>query len=165
MIPVFQYSNPIRAPILVLGIGNLLLRDEGVGVHVVRALEDRRLPDDVELLDGGTAGADLLDAISERRKLIVVDALDADVPPGTMVRMAPADLAAGGSESLSLHEFGLAETLRMAAYLNCGPAEVAILAIRPQDTGCGLELSGEMMRWLPRLLDAVLDEIASDAAP
>lgn len=158
-------KTPTKAPILVLGIGNLLLRDEGVGVHVVRALESLRLPDDVELLDGGTAGADLLDAISERRKLIVVDALDADVPPGTMMRMEPADLAAGGPESLSLHEFGLAETLRMAAYLNGAPAKTAILAIRPRDTTCGLELSAEMTRWLPRLLDAVLDEIASGAAP
>ena len=110
-----------RAPILVLGIGNILLRDEGVGVHVVRAMENLPLPDGVELLDGGTAGADLLDAISDRRKLIVVDALDADVPPGTIVRMKPEDLAADASGGISLHEFGIAETLRMARQLNCGP--------------------------------------------
>ncbi len=154
-----------KAPILVLGIGNLLLRDEGVGVHVVRALEDLPLPDDVELLDGGTAGADLLDAISERRKLIVVDALDADVPPGTIVRMEPEDLAAGDSDGLSLHELGIAETLRMASHLNCRPAEVAILAIRPKDTGCGLDLSAEMMQWMPRILDAVLEEIVRRVRP
>lgn len=148
-----------KVPILVLGIGNILLRDEGVGVHVVRAMEDMRLPNDVELLDGGTAGADLLDAISDRRKLIVVDALDADVPLGTVVRMKPQDLAAGVSESLSLHEFGLAETLMMARQLSCGPGDVTVIAVRPRDTECGLELSAEMMQCLPRIIEAVLDEI------
>lgn len=155
----------LRAPILVLGIGNILLRDEGVGVRVVQAMENMQLPDGVELLDGGTAGADLLDAISERRKLIVVDALDADVPPGTIVRMSPEDLAAGdsGSGGISLHEFRIAETLRMARQLNCSPCEVAIVAVRPQDIDCGLELSPEMEQWLPRIIEIVLGEIAARA--
>lgn len=145
-----------RAPILVLGIGNILLRDEGVGVHVVRAMENLPLPDGVELLDGGTAGADLLDAICERRRLIVIDALDADVPPGTILRMKPEDLAADAGGSVSLHEFGLAETLRMARELQCEPYDVTIIAVRPWDTGCGLDLSHEMRQSMPRIIDAVL---------
>ena len=154
-------ETSVKAPILILGIGNILLRDEGVGVHTVRAMESTPLPDGVELLDGGTAGADLLDSISERDKLIVVDALDADVPPGTILRLAPEDLAADPSNSMSLHEFGIAATLRMARGLNCGPCQVTILAIKPQDTRCGLELSPEMRQWLPRIVEAVLREIAA----
>jgi hydrogenase maturation protease len=158
---VSQTNSPARAPILVVGIGNILLRDEGVGVHAVRAMVNAPLPDGVELLDGGTAGADLLDAISERDKLIVVDALDAEVPPGTIVRMKPDDLAAGGSESISLHEFGIAETLLMARQLNCGPRDATILAIKPKDIRCGLGLSAEMQGWVPRIIEAVLREIAA----
>ena len=141
-----------RAPILVLGIGNILLRDEGVGVHIVRALDGLPLPDGVELFDGGTAGADLLDVISERHKLIVVDALDADVPPGTILKMRPEDLGTDRSGSLSLHEFGIAETLMTARRLNCSPSQVVILAIKPEDTQCGLELSPAMQQWMPRIL-------------
>ena len=152
-----------RAPILVLGIGNILLRDEGVGVHTVRAMESTPLPDGVELLDGGTAGADLLDSISERDKLIVVDALDADVPPGTILRLAPEDLAADPSNSMSLHEFGIAATLRMAGRLNCAPREVAIIAIKPHDTDCGTDLSMSMKQWLPGIVEAVLHEIVAQA--
>ena len=63
-----------RAPILILGIGNILLRDEGVGVRVVEALRGRALPDTVELVDGGTGGADLLEVVADRRVVIVVDA-------------------------------------------------------------------------------------------
>lgn len=154
-----------RAPILVLGIGNLLLKDEGIGVHVVRAMANLPLPDDVELLDGGTAGADLLDTISERRRLIVIDALDADVPPGTILRMKPDDLAADASGNLSLHEFGIAETLAMAGQLKCAPHDVTLIAMRPWDIGCGLELSDEMNRQMPRIIEVVLDEIGRQGVP
>lgn len=152
-----------KAPILVLGIGNILLRDEGVGVHAVRAMSNTRLPDGVELLDGGTAGADLLDSISDRDALIVVDALDADVPPGTILRLQPQDLAADPSQSISLHELGLAETLRMASHLNCSPRHVTIIAVKPKDIRCGLELSSQMKRWIPRIIEAVLREIKGRA--
>lgn len=157
---LFHPSRSIRGPILVLGIGNLLLRDEGVGVHAVQALANLPLPDGVELLDGGTAGADLLDAIGERDKLIVIDALDAEVPPGTMLRMTPHDLMTDSSGNLSLHEFGLAETLMMARQLNCCPRQVIILAVKPQDTQPGLDLSPQVEQSLPQIIDAVLREIA-----
>jgi len=152
-----------KAPILVLGIGNILLRDEGVGVHTVRAMERTPLPDGVELLDGGTAGADLLDAISERHKVIVVDALDADVPPGTILRLGSDDLAADPSDSVSLHEFGIADTLRMAKHLDCSPRHVTIIAVKPHDTRCGMDASPPMKQRLPRIVEAVLHEIAMPA--
>lgn len=152
-------ESSTRAPILVLGIGNTLLRDEGVGVHAVRALAGLPGPDGVELLDGGTAGADLLDAISDRDQLIVVDALDAPVPPGTILKLRPEDLRADPSGGLSLHEFGIAETLMMARHLGCGPHHVTIIAIKPQDTQCGLELSPQMQQWMPRLVATILREI------
>jgi hydrogenase maturation protease len=151
-------ETSVRASTLVLGIGNILLRDEGVGVHVVRAMENRPLPAGVELLDGGTGGADLLDAISERHRLIVVDALDADVPPGTILRMTPEDLAAP-STNVSLHEFGLGETLAAARQLKCEPRDVTIIAVKPWDIDCGLELSDEMQRSLTKVIDIVLDAI------
>jgi hydrogenase maturation protease len=151
-------ETSVRASTLVLGIGNVLLRDEGVGVHAVRAMEGRPLPPDVELLDGGTSGADLLDVISERDRLVIVDALDADVPPGTILRMTPEDLA-GPATNVSLHEFGIGETLAAAAQLQCAPRDVTIIAIKPWDIDCGLELSDDMQRCLPRIVDIVLDAV------
>ena len=68
-------------PVLVLGIGNILLRDEGVGVRVIEALGSHKLPAGVERADGGTAGADLVDLLADRRKVIVVDAIEGAWPP------------------------------------------------------------------------------------
>ena len=81
-----------RRPILVLGIGNILLRDEGVGVRVIERMLKMRLPDNVELVDGGTAGADLLDVLAERKKVIVIDAVQADCEPGTVLKFTADDL-------------------------------------------------------------------------
>jgi hydrogenase maturation protease len=149
----------IRRPVLVLGIGNILLHDEGVGVYVVEQMQKGGVPDYVELLDGGTAGADLLDHICDRQKVIVVDAMDADVEPATILRFTPDDLAANAEQSISLHDFGIAETLAMARQLNCAPQEVIIIGIKPKDLTCGLGLSDEIAGVVPRVIKYVLAEI------
>ncbi len=84
-------GNGSRHPVLVLGIGNILLRDEGVGVRVIEKLQLMDLPDGVEVVDGGTAGADLLDVIAEREKVIVIDATDVNAEPGGIVRFTAAE--------------------------------------------------------------------------
>src|SRR5512140_3669686 len=108
-----------RCPTLILGIGNILLKDEGIGVHVIQAMEKMELPENVEICDGGTGGAALLDIVANREKLIVIDTVDADVEPGTVLKMNARDLANENKQSISLHEFGLVETLFAAAQLKC----------------------------------------------
>ena len=75
-----------KKPILVLGIGNLILKDEGFGVHVVQKMADMPLQGDVEVMDGGTMGLDLLYSMEGRKKVIVIDVVNADGPPGTLYR-------------------------------------------------------------------------------
>lgn len=149
-----------RCPILVLGIGNILLRDEGIGVHVVEYLKNK-VPDFVELVDGGTAGADLLDVISDRDKVIIVDAVDAEVEHGTILRMKPEDLEVNTGQSVSLHEFGIGEMLAAAKYLGCAPHDVIIFGIKPQDISCGVGISKELIRIVPQIADIVLAEITT----
>ena len=71
---------------LILGVGNVLLCDEGIGVRVIEFLQKQTLPDDIELVDGGTAGADLIDILADRETVIIVDAVRSDKPAGTIVR-------------------------------------------------------------------------------
>jgi hydrogenase maturation protease len=144
-------------PILILGIGNILLKDEGIGVRVVQAMQKMELPPDVEICDGGTGGADLLDIIAHRRKLIIIDAADADVEPGTVIKMGANDLAQN-KESISLHEFGLAETLFAAAQLKCSPKEVVIFGVKPFEVAYGIELTPPIAALVPRLVNLVLAE-------
>jgi hydrogenase maturation protease len=166
-------------PYLVLGIGNLLLKDEGVGVHVIRAIEarvaagDLALPEGVEVCDGGTLGMDLLDLIEDRRKVIVVDAVEADAAPATVWRFTAEDLARlrqgeaplrrgearREAADLSLHQLGLFEMLAMARRLGRTPDVVVIFGIVPKDMSPGLELSAEVAAVVPEVIRRVLLEM------
>ena len=149
-----------RRSVLVLGIGNILLGDEGVGVRVIEQMQKMRLPDYVEVVDGGTAGADLLDVLAERQKVIIIDAVGADCEPGTVLRFTANDLVRPGGVGMSLHELGLVEALTMAKQLGCEPKDVVVLGIKPKDIKCGLELSEEVAASVPRVIELVLAEIA-----
>ena len=150
-----------RSPVLVLGIGNILLRDEGVGVRVIEQMQKMHLPDNVELVDGGTAGADLLDVLAERKKVIVIDAVQADCEPGTVLRFSADDLTQPDGVGMSLHEIGLGEALTMTKQLGCAPKEVVVFGIKPMDISCGLELSEEIKASVPKVVELVLAEITN----
>ena len=122
-------------------------------------LAKKRLPDYVEILDGGTSGADLLDIIADREKVVFIDAVDADVEPGTIFKFTPADLDESGSVMLSLHQLGIAQTIHMAGHLNCAPKEAVIIGVKPYELSAGIGISKKMKKIVPRLLDAVMQEI------
>ena len=146
-------------PTLVMGIGNILLRDEGVGVRVVEAMQRIDVPEDVELIDAGTAGADLVDIVADRRKLIVVDAIEAGEEPGTILRLSPENLLPQGEEAISIHQLGLVESLAMAKHLGCAPREVSIVGIQPGEISPGMELTPEVADAVPKAIQVVLAEL------
>ncbi len=148
-----------KCPVLVLGIGNILLRDEGVGVRVIEAMRELSLPEHVELCDGGTSGADLLEVLSDRRKVIVIDAMDADAEPGTVCRLTLDDLLPSEAPHISLHDIGLLETIDMARCLGAQPDDVVIFGVKPKEVRCGLELSPPVNQAIPHIIDLILDEI------
>ncbi len=150
-------------PILVLGLGNILLRDEGVGVRVVEALEAAGVPDTVELCDGGTFSFDLLDVLANRRRVIVVDAVNGPFAPGTVVRLTPDELADASGDKLSVHDFGLIDTLTAAARLGVSPQEVVIVGVQPWEVAWGVEMTGAMRQLVPAIVDQVRLEIEADA--
>ncbi len=150
---------PETRPLLVMGIGNILLRDEGVGVRVIEAMQRLDLPDNVELVDAGTAGADLVDIIAHRRKVIVIDALDAQAAPGTVYRLRSDELMPEPGAAVSLHQLGLVESLTMAEQLGCAPAEVIVFGVQPEQIRAGLELSPRVADAVSKVVDAVQVEI------
>jgi len=150
-----------RPPVLVLGIGNILLRDEGIGVHVVEALREYLLPESIELVDGGTTGADLLDVISDRRKVVVIDAMNADLEPGSLLRLSLDDLVAGQSAAVSLHEIGLVETFTMARHLRSAPDEVVVIGVKPKEIRPSTQLSPELAAIVPVIVKQVIAELPS----
>ena len=146
---------------LVLGIGNILLRDEGVGVRAIEAMRKMELPDEIELLDGGTSGIDLVDEMADRDKVIVIDAVNSDCKPGAILRLGVDDLVRKAENTISMHEFGLLDTLTAAGQLGCAPRKVVIFGVQPKEVSTGLELSDEVTKVLPKVIDLVLAEAQS----
>lgn len=152
--------------VLVLGAGNILLSDEGIGVRVVEALQDRyRLAQDVEVLDGGTCGMDLLDVIAGRDHLIIVDAVNTGSPPGTLVRLADKDIPAVFRTKSSPHQLGLAEVLALLNLLETAPRHVTVIGVQPQSLDIGLALSPLIESRLEDMLKMLTAELAAIGAP
>lgn len=147
---------------LVLGVGNILLRDEGIGVFIVRELEKRDLPPEVELFDGGTAGMELLNVVADRKKVIVVDAVKGGDEPGTLYRFTPGDVTEERQLNASVHQVGLLEIIEMTDYLNCKPGKVVIIGVEPGRMEWGMELSPEIAGVVPRVIKLVMEEISKN---
>ena len=140
----------------VLGIGNVLLRDEGVGCHVVHALEGIPLPD-VKIIDGGTC-PDVLQFLEDADKLIIVDAVKGGGTPGQIYRFHLEDITLEQKPFLSLHDMGLVDNLMlMQLWRNIG--EAVIIGVEPREINWGLELSPELQEKMPQIIDAILSEL------
>jgi hydrogenase maturation protease len=112
---------------LVLGLGNVIMGDEGIGVHVVRALEQVPLPSNVECLDGGTGGFILLEPLQSADHILLIDATDDGNPPGTVTRTAPR-FSKDYPPTLTAHDIGVKDLLD-AFYMHSGEREVILYAI------------------------------------
>ncbi|HEY41802.1 MAG TPA: hydrogenase maturation protease [Dehalococcoidia bacterium] len=150
-----------RPSTLILGVGNILLSDEGIGVRVIEAMKDRDLPPDVELLDGGTASLELLNIMANRDKVIVIDAVEGGGEPGTIYRFTPDDIKYQSMTFTSLHQISLLETLTDAKYLGIAPKTIVILGIEPKELGLGLDITPEVAAVIPRVVELVMAEIGT----
>ena len=155
--------------VLVLGLGNILLSDEGVGVRVVEALQARyRIPDGVDVIDGGTSGMDMLDLMANRDHLIVVDAVNTGEPPTTVIRLAGEDVPVFFQSKISPHQLGLSDVLAALRLLEWEPAGITLIGIVPAALDLGLELSPAIAAKLDDLVAMVraeLDTLGFDLTP
>lgn len=153
-----ESATPRQPRIVVLGVGNILLGDEGVGVHVVRELEKRNLPDNVRAVDGGTGGFSLAGVIAEADRLIVIDTLLTDAEPGAVFTFAPDDVRQPDpAMRTSLHDVGLLDALQLAALQGHTP-ETTIYGVVPANIGWSTELTPAVAAAVPKVVDAVLQE-------
>lgn len=142
---------------LILGMGNLLLCDEGVGVHVARALSQRELPPGVWVVEAGTAFLDVLPDIERADRILLIDAMEAGGTAGSVYRV-PFDQCKHPEMLASLHGFDLSRVLYMAGS-NRKP-EVTVFGIEPAQIEWGTELSATVQRVLPAVEEAILSEVS-----
>jgi len=146
--------------ILVLGVGNILYTDEGIGVRVVEQLQERyEFSSNVSLLDGGTLGMRLMDYITQSDKLIIVDAVMGDQGPGSIYRLTGDDLRNSLSFKNSLHQTDLVDTLIYCQLIGNSP-DTVVIGIQPSDLQTmSMQLSPEVNKALPQVIEKVLEEV------
>ena len=150
-----------RTPLLILGLGNVLLEDDGVGSAAVAQLLDRfDVPDGVRVFDGGTLGLSLLPYLQSADTVILVDAVRADAPPGTLVRLDGDEVGPAVATRLSPHQVGVADLLDGARWLEQYPRRVVLWGLVPASMDLAVGLSPSVHASLADLVDRVVAEAA-----
>ena len=148
--------NSKHEKILILGIGNVLLGDEGIGVHAVKCLEQQQFPDFVDLLDGGTGGFYMLSILEAYKTIIMIDATLDDLPAGTINLIEP-EFASDFPKALSSHEIGLKDLVESAALLNHLPKIYLITVSVKEIADISMELSPEIQNIFPKIHELIND--------
>ena len=146
--------------ILILGIGNVIMGDEGVGVHAIKELEKESLPNNVELLDGGTGGFHLLEYLQKYPTIIMIDATMDSKPAGTISVIEP-KFASDFPKSLSAHDIGLKDLIESVALLGSIPKIYLITVTIDEIQSMEMELSQKITDAIPRVISKVTELISS----
>jgi hydrogenase maturation protease len=151
-------TKPFRA--VVLGVGNILLSDEGIGVHAVNELAARyAIPPDVEVIDGGTSAMDCLDRIASTDFLLIADCVRGGREPGTLVRLGDGELHAFFRTKISPHQVGLSDVLATLVLHGISPARTVLIGVEPKSFALSLEPTPELAAKLPALAEALAAEL------
>ena len=146
-------------PILVLGAGNPLRQDDGLGLEVVRRLAGRELPEQVEVMDGGTMGLYLLPRLERRRAVLLVDAMRFGGHPGDVMKLNAADVLLCRGLLLSEDQVSLKEALAMMDMLETQPHEFVLLGCQPGGLESGKPFSPEVAAAIPQMVEAALEQV------
>ncbi len=145
---------------LILGLGNILLQDEGLGVRALERLTARyRLPAEVQAIDGGVMGLDLLPYLEGVTDLLILDAVQTGEPPGTLVRLEGEAIPAALSLKMSMHQIGLQELLAVSRFQGHLPDRIVLWGMEPASLDPGLDLSPIVAARLDALVEAAVQEL------
>ena len=150
------YKNEVT----ILGIGNIILRDEGFGVRVAEYLDKHyEFPESVQIVDGGTLGIELTQYVTGTEKLLVIDSINGGAEPGTTFRFHNDDVMEHFQDKLSAHEVGIQDVLGLLTVTGHKIPDVVVIGAQPYDVEAGVELSDGMMELLPQMVEQALAEL------
>lgn len=146
---------------LILGVGNYLLSDDGLSVHVLERLQEKfQFPETVEIVDGGTCGLDLLQYLEGVENLVIIDAINRrNTPPGTLIRLAGNQVPAYLDLKISPHDIGLPDLLATAKLRDLYPPNVVVFGISPASLELGVELSPIVAEKIDELIEQIISEV------
>ncbi|WP_455239469.1 HyaD/HybD family hydrogenase maturation endopeptidase [Veillonella sp.] len=148
-----DYENSI----VVLGVGNILLTDEGLGVHVVEDLKaNYTFTPQISLIDGGTMGMELLTYMRGMKKILLIDAVNGGEAPGTIYEFPHRELEQYFTDHISVHEVGMQDILRIRAIQENPLEDAIVIGVEPESLDVGFEPSAPVQKALPEVKDRVL---------
>ena len=145
--------------VAVIGIGNILMADEGAGVEALKLLGEREYPGQVDLIDAGTAFFAIVSDLKDYDKLIIIDVVRGDQPPGTVYRFELDDVK-GGDVLVSLHDIGVVDSLRMERLVGKVPDDIVFFGIEPEEITLSIGLSPSVKNGVEHLVDRVIEELS-----
>jgi hydrogenase maturation protease len=146
--------------ILILGVGNLLLSDEGLGIHVARKLMEMDFPPEVEVLDGGTDGFGLMHALLQADRLILVDAVRGGGTPGSIYRFGIEDCPPFPDIfKTSVHQISILEVINLSGLIGSTP-RTTVIGVEPKRLEMGMELSPQIEATIPKVIQLIKEEVA-----
>lgn len=149
--------------IAIIGVGNLLMGDDGIGIHAVEALRQESLPSNVQVFDAATRAFDALEYMDGADRAIIVDAYKKNGVPGSIYRFAfnPESGVFEESLNLSMHDINFIDALKVGRGIYELPPEIVIIGIEPEMLECHLGLSAKLSGALPRIIEAITSEIST----
>ncbi len=150
--------------IVAVGIGNIVHADDGAGVHALQMLRDSgRVPTGVSLIEGGTLGLELVSYLQNAKRILLLDAVDANAEPGSLLRLTGEELLSikGG---LSVHQLGVADLLAALSLVSDGYQDVILLGVQPESTDWATELTPKVKQAMPALVETALEQLHTWAA-
>jgi hydrogenase maturation protease len=153
-------SRNQKGRILILGVGNLLLSDEGVGVHVARKLMEMDFPPQVRVVEGGTDGFGLMHVLLDADRLILVDAVKGGGPPGSIYRFEVEDCPPFPDVfKTSVHQISILEVINLSGLIGSTP-RTTVIGVEPKHLEMGMELSPEIEAKVPKVIHLIREELA-----
>lgn len=150
-----------KGKILVLGVGNLLLSDEGVGVHAAREMMEMDFPPEVRVVEGGTDGFGLMHVLLEAERVILIDAVSGGGQPGTLYRFEIEDCPAFPDVfKTSVHQISILEVINLSGLIG-PPPRTTVIGIEPMCLEMGMKLSPQVARAIPKVIRLVKEEVAA----
>lgn len=156
----------INTEVVILGLGNTLLQDEGVGVHIVnRLIADHEFPPEIELVDGGTFGLDLLPYIENKRYVILVDAVNFQREPGYTQLIENDNILTQLNTLMSVHHLGLSDVLSVAKLLDKEPKDICLIGIQPESIDAGLQISPTVTNAMETAIELIIQRLTQWGFP
>jgi len=146
--------------VVILGLGNLLMQDEGVGIHALRVLQETyKFEPEIDIIDGGTSGLDLLPFFRPESQMIMIDAMVFDEPPGSIGRVEDEDILARLNTKTSVHHLGLSDLLAMARLTEMVPKKIVLFGVKPESMELEVGLTDTVNESIPRLITHVIEQV------